>query len=50
MGSEAEFWLQASEASLHRIWDNPEDDVYAQILKSIRDLIPFPCTPGNADL
>ncbi|MBI2090896.1 MAG: antitoxin family protein [Deltaproteobacteria bacterium] len=30
---EAEFWLQASEASLHRIWDNPEDDVYAQLLK-----------------
>ncbi len=30
---EAEFWLQASEASLRRIWDNPEDDVYAQLLK-----------------
>lgn len=30
---EAEFWFQASEASLNRIWDNPEDDVYAQLLK-----------------
>jgi predicted DNA-binding antitoxin AbrB/MazE fold protein len=30
---EAEFWLQASEASLRRIWNNPEDDVYAQLLK-----------------
>ena len=30
---EAEFWLQASQASIDRIWDNPEDDVYAQLLK-----------------
>ncbi len=30
---EAEFWLQASQASLDTIWDNPEDDVYAQLLK-----------------
>ena len=30
---EVEFWFQASEASLQRIWDNPEDDVYAQLLK-----------------
>lgn len=30
---EADFWLQASRASLDRIWDNPEDDVYAQLLK-----------------
>lgn len=30
---EAEFWLQASQASLDAIWDNPEDDVYAQLLK-----------------
>jgi len=30
---EADFWLQASQASLDTIWDNPEDDVYAQLLK-----------------
>ena len=30
---EAEFWLRASQASLDTIWDNPEDDVYAQLLK-----------------
>ena len=30
---EADFWLQASQASLDVIWDNPEDDVYAQLLK-----------------
>ena len=28
-----EFWLQASQAPLDKIWDNPEDDVYAQLLK-----------------
>lgn len=30
---EADFWLQTSRASLDRIWDNPEDDVYAQLLE-----------------
>jgi predicted DNA-binding antitoxin AbrB/MazE fold protein len=30
---EADFWLQASQPSLGAIWDNPEDDVYAQLLK-----------------
>ena len=30
---EAEFWLQTSQASLDRIWDNLEDDVYARLLK-----------------
>jgi predicted DNA-binding antitoxin AbrB/MazE fold protein len=30
---EADFWLQASRVSLDKIWDNPEDDVYAQLLK-----------------
>jgi predicted DNA-binding antitoxin AbrB/MazE fold protein len=30
---ETEFWLQASQASLDAIWDNPEDDVYAKLLK-----------------
>ena len=30
---ETEFWSQASETSLDIIWDNPEDDVYARLLK-----------------
>ncbi len=29
---EAEFWLQASQISLDTVWDNTEDDVYAQLL------------------
>ena len=28
-----DFWLNASEVSLNAIWDNPEDDVYAELLK-----------------
>ncbi|MDB9525698.1 hypothetical protein PN498_06840 [Oscillatoria sp. CS-180] len=31
---EAEFWLQASQASLDAVWDNTEDDVYAQLLQA----------------
>jgi hypothetical protein len=27
------FWLQASQASLDEVWDNTEDDVYAQLLQ-----------------
>lgn len=30
---ETEFWRQASQISLDTIWDNPEDDVYAQLLQ-----------------
>jgi hypothetical protein len=30
---EAEFWLQASQVPLDAVWDNEEDDVYAQLLK-----------------
>jgi hypothetical protein len=30
---EAEFWLQASQVSVDTIWDNTEDDVYAELLK-----------------
>ena len=30
---ESEFWRQASQTALDTIWDNPEDDVYAQLLK-----------------
>ncbi|MDQ2097560.1 MAG: hypothetical protein QQW96_07935 [Tychonema bourrellyi B0820] len=29
---ESEFWLQASQTSLDTVWDNSEDDVYAQLL------------------
>ncbi len=29
---ESEFWLQASQPSLDVVWDNSEDDVYAQLL------------------
>lgn len=30
---EAEFWLSASQVSLDTLWDNPEDDVYGELLK-----------------
>jgi hypothetical protein len=30
---EAEFWLRASENSADLIWDNSEDDVYADLLE-----------------
>jgi predicted DNA-binding antitoxin AbrB/MazE fold protein len=30
---ETEFWLSASQVSLDALWDNPEDDVYGQLLK-----------------
>jgi predicted DNA-binding antitoxin AbrB/MazE fold protein len=30
---ETEFWLSASQVSLDTLWDNPEDDVYGQLLK-----------------
>ena len=28
-----EFWLNAGGPSLNAIWDNPEDDVYAELLE-----------------
>jgi len=27
------FWLDASQTALDRVWDNTEDDVYAQLLE-----------------
>ena len=30
---ETEFWLKTSEVSINTVWDNTEDDVYAQILE-----------------
>ena len=29
---DSEFWLKASRPALDAIWDNPEDDVYAELL------------------
>jgi hypothetical protein len=29
---EADFWSQTSQVSLDAVWDNVEDDVYAQLL------------------
>lgn len=29
---ESDFWLQAAQVSLDAVWDNAEDDVYAQLL------------------
>jgi hypothetical protein len=31
---EAGFWLEASQTSLDAVWDNNEDDVYAQLLQT----------------
>jgi hypothetical protein len=31
--SKAEFWLRASQTSLDKVWDNDEDDVYAQLFQ-----------------
>ena len=28
-----DFWLRASESSLNTIWDNSEDDIYAELLE-----------------
>ena len=30
---EIEFWNQSSKASLDKVWDNTEDDVYAKLLE-----------------
>ncbi|MGB3492143.1 MAG: hypothetical protein WBA57_05415 [Elainellaceae cyanobacterium] len=29
---ESVFWLEASQPSLNAVWDNDEDDVYAELL------------------
>jgi len=31
---EADFWQAASSASLNEVWDNAEDDVYAELLEA----------------
>lgn len=30
---EPDFWLKVSESSLDSVWDNSEDDVYAELLE-----------------
>ncbi len=30
---DTDFWLQVSQTALDAVWNNPEDDVYAQLLK-----------------
>ncbi len=32
-GDECRFWLKTSQISLDAVWNNTEDDVYAQLLK-----------------
>ena len=32
--AEADFWLDASFASLNEVWDNAEDDRYAELLEA----------------
>jgi len=29
-----QFWLKSSQSALDRVWDNNEDDVYAQLLQT----------------
>jgi hypothetical protein len=29
---ETEFWLSVSQVSLNSVWDNDEDDIYAELL------------------
>lgn len=31
--NETEFWVQASQTSLDSVWNNVEDDVYAELLQ-----------------
>jgi hypothetical protein len=31
---EAGFWLESSQKSLDAVWDNTEDDIYAQLLQT----------------
>jgi hypothetical protein len=33
--NESQFWLKTSQISLDAIWNNSEDDVYAELLKGV---------------
>ncbi len=30
---EAQFWTEVSQNSLDKVWNNPEDDIYAELLQ-----------------
>jgi hypothetical protein len=30
---ESNFWMEASQPALAEVWDNPQDDVYKELLK-----------------
>ena len=32
-GDDADFWLKVSQSALAPIWENPEDDLYADLLE-----------------
>lgn len=32
LSDDDDFWREVGQESLKRIWDNPEDDIYAQLL------------------
>jgi hypothetical protein len=32
--NDEDFWLESSELSLDRIWNNSEDDIYAELLEA----------------
>jgi hypothetical protein len=36
--AESQFWLNASTASLDKIWNNPEDDIYGRALESSKSI------------
>lgn len=33
-GDEQSFWLSCSESALERVWGNPDDDVYGDLLEN----------------
>ena len=42
LDEESDFWLKASQSSLDAVWDNPEDDIYAERLeKSLQGWLGF---------
>ena len=37
---DADFWMKSSESSLENIWNNSEDDRYAELLKEPLSFVP----------
>ena len=33
LGDDSAFWLGVSQSALDKIWDNEDDDIYAELLK-----------------